>query len=84
MNNLEIASTVNENVKNKKLANHEKKFSTSEKSEPITIQSMNDSKIFEIANYYLNEEETVDRIEINDILSNKNNNRNYCLRENKI
>lgn len=61
-----------------------KKFSTSEKSEPITIQSMNDSKIFEIANYYLNEEETVDRIEINDILSNKNNNRNYSLRENKI
>lgn len=84
LNNLEIASIVNENVKNKKLSNHEKKFSTSEKSEPITIQSMNDSKIFEIANYYLNEEETVDRIEINDILSNKNN-RNYdSLRENKI
>jgi hypothetical protein len=84
LNNLEMSSIANENVKNKKLVSHEKKFSTSEKSEPITIQSMNDSKIFEIANYYLNEEETVDRIEINDILSNKNNNRNYSLRENKI
>jgi hypothetical protein len=84
LNNLEISSIVNENVKNKKLVNHEKKFSTSEKSEPITIQSMNDSKIFEIANYYLNEEETVDRIEINDILSNKNNKNYYNLRENKI
>lgn len=84
LNNLEIASIVNENVKNKKKYNHEKKFSTSEKSEPITIQSMNDSKIFEIANYYLNEEETVDRIEINDILSNKNNKNYDSLRENKI
>ena len=81
---MEIASIVNENVKNKKFVYHEKKISTSEKSEPITIQSMNDSKIFEIANYYLNEEETVDRIEINDILSNKNNKNYYSLRENKI
>ena len=84
LNNLEIASIVNENVKNKKFVYHEKKISTSEKSEPITIQSMNDSKIFEIANYYLNEEETVDRIEINDILSNKNNKNYYSLKENKI
>jgi hypothetical protein len=84
LNNLEMSSIANENVKNKKLVSHEKKFSTSEKSEPITIQSMNDSKIFEIANYYLNEEETVDRIEINDILSNKNNKNYYSLKENKI
>ena len=63
---------VNENVKSGKKSKDKNKQSISEKSEPLTIQSMNDSKIFEIANYYLNEEETVDKIQINDILSSKN------------
>ena len=51
-------------------------FPSSEKSEPITIQSLSDSKILEIANYYLNDEETVDKIEIGDILLTKNNKSN--------
>ena len=46
--------------------------STIRGSEAITIQSLSDSKILEIANYYLNEEETVDRTEIGDILLTKN------------
>ena len=72
LNILEIASgEVDENVNNKR-NKHEKTASISQKSEPITIQSMSDSKILEIANYYLNEEETVDRIEIDDILLTKN------------
>ena len=44
----------------------------SQRSEPITIQSMSDSKVLEIANYYLNDEEIVDKIEIDDILLTKN------------
>ena len=73
LKNLEIThGAVNENVKSGKKSKDKNKQSISEKSEPLTIQSMNDSKIFEIANYYLNEEETVDKIQINDILSSKN------------
>ena len=80
-NYLRIASgEVNEIVKNIK----KKKENTSlnQKSESLTIQSMNDSKILEIANYYLNEEETVDKIEVDDILSIKNNKNNCNLKEN--
>ena len=51
-------------------------LSTSQKSEHNTIQSLSDSKILEIANYYLNDEETVDKIEIGDILLTKNNKSN--------
>ena len=70
--NLKIASgEVNENV-SKRNIKHEQSSSISQKSEPLTIQSMSDSKILEIANYYLNDEETVDRVEIGDILSTKN------------
>ena len=72
LNILEIASgEVDENVNNRR-NKHEKTASISQRSEPITIQSMSDSKILEIANYYLNEEETVDKIEIDDILLTKN------------
>ena len=72
LNILEIASgEVDENVNNKRIK-HEKTASMSQRSEPVTIQSMSDSKILEIANYYLNEEETVDKIEIDDILLTKN------------
>ena len=56
-------------------------FPSSEKSEPITIQSLSDSKILEIANYYLNEEETVDKIEISDLLFTKNNKSNINIKE---
>ena len=66
-----ISRAVNENVNNRR-NKHENILSMSQESEPITIQSMSDSKIFEIANYYLNEEETVDKIQIGDILSTKN------------
>lgn len=66
-----ISRAVNENVNNRR-NKHENILSMSQESEPITIQSMSDSKIFEIANYYLNEEETVDKIQIGDILSSKN------------
>lgn len=73
---LKIASgEVNENVNIKK-NKQDKMLSTSQKSEPNTIQSLSDSKILEIANYYLNEEETVDKIEIGDILFTKNNKSN--------
>ena len=81
--NLKIISrAVNENVNNRK-NKHENLLSISQESEPITIQSMSDSKIFEIANYYLNEEETVDKIQIGGILSSKNSKSNYILKEKK-
>ena len=70
---------VNENVNNKR-KKQDQMLSVSEKSEPISIQSMSDSKILEIANYYLNDEETVDRIEIDDILTTKNNKNNFNLK----
>ncbi len=73
LNDLRIASgEVNENV-NHKIIRPEINSSMSEKSEFITIQSMSDSKILEIANYYLNDEDTVDKIQIDDILTAKNN-----------
>ena len=78
---LKIASgEINENVEHKP-NKHDKIASMSQKSEPVTIQSMSDSKILEIANYYLNEEETVDKIEIDDILSTKNNKSNVNIGE---
>ena len=70
---------VNENVNNKR-KKQDQMLSVSEKSEPISIQSMSDSKILEIANYYLNDEETVDKIEIDDILTTKNNKSNFNLK----
>ena len=79
--NLKIMSgAVNENVKNKR-NKHENKPSMDRESEPITMQSMSDSKILEIANYYLNEEETVDKIAIDDILLTKNSKGNCKLKE---
>ena len=78
---LKIASEeVNENV-NIKSNKQDKMLPSSEKSEPITIQSLSDSKILEIANYYLNEEETVDKIEISDLLFTKNNKSNINIKE---
>ena len=71
-----ISGIVNENVKNKR-NKQETKNSREQESEPITMQSMSDSKILEIANYYLNEEETVDKIQIDDILLTKNNKKNF-------
>ena len=83
LSNLKIASgEVNENV-NHQRNGQEIKPSMSQKSEPITIQSMSDSKILEIANYYLNDEETVDRIQIDDILSTKNNKTNINFEKNE-
>ena len=79
--NLKIMSgAVNENVKNKR-NKHENKPSMDRESEPITMQSMSDSKILEIANYYLKEEETVDKIAIDDILLTKNSKGNCKLKE---
>ena len=76
-NNLKITSgEVNENV-NQERKMHEKANSISQNSDTITMQSMSDSKIMEIANYYLHEEETVDRVKIGDILTTKNNKNNY-------
>ena len=76
LSELKIASgEVNENVNIKK-NKQDKMLTTSQKSEPNTIQSLSDSKILEIANYYLKEEETVDKIEIGDILLTKNNKSN--------
>ena len=83
LDNLKITSgEVNENVNNRRNKQDEKSTHMSQKSEPMTIQSMSDSKILEIANYYLNEEEIVDKIEIDDILSTKNNKSNYNLKDN--
>ena len=80
-NNLKIASgEVNENV-NHKRNTIEEGTSISQKSEVITIQSMSDSKFMEIANYYLNDEEIVDRIKIDNILTTKNSKSNYNLGE---
>ena len=79
-NNLKITSgEVNENV-NQERNMHEKANSISQKSDTITMQSMSDSKIMEITNYYLNDEETVDRIKIGDILTTKNNKSNYNIK----
>ena len=76
LSELKIASgEVNENVNIKK-NKQDKMLSTSQKSEHNTIQSLSDSKILEIAKYYLNDEETVDKIEIGDILLTKNNKSN--------
>ena len=65
-----ISGAINENVNNE--MKKQEMQSTIRGSEAITIQSLSDSKILEIANYYLNEEETVDRTEIGDILLTKN------------
>ena len=79
-NNLIITSgEVNENV-NQERNRHEKANSISQKSDTITMQSMSDSKIMEIANYYLHEEEAVDKIKIGDILTTKNNKSNYNIK----
>lgn len=67
------SNVVNENVNNNINNDNEIRMSISEKSEPTTIQSMDDSKILEMANQLLNQEETVDRIQIYDILSSKKN-----------
>ena len=81
-NNLKITSgEVNENV-NQERNMHKKENSISQNSETITMQSMSDSKIMEIANYYLNDEETVDRIKIDGILTTKNNKSNYNIKVN--
>ena len=42
---------------------------------------MSDSKFMEIANYYLNDEEVVDRMKIDNILTTKNSKSNYNLGE---
>ena len=59
---------VNENVNNKR-KKQDQMLSVSEKSEPISIQSMSDSKILEIANTYVDEQ--VDKIQVSGILSYK-------------
>jgi hypothetical protein len=67
------SNVVNENVNNNINEDNDIRMSISEKSEPTTIQSMDDSKILEMANQLLNQEDTVDRIKIYDILSSKKN-----------
>ncbi len=67
------SNVVNENVNNSINEDNNIRMSISEKSEPTTIQSMDDSKILEMANQLLNQEDTVDRIKIYDILSSKKN-----------
>jgi hypothetical protein len=67
------SNVVNENVNNSINDDNNIRMSISEKSEPTTIQSMDDSKILEMANQLLNQEDTVDRIKIYDILSSKKN-----------
>jgi len=74
LNHYKISSNVvNENVNNSINDDNDIRMSISEKSEPTTIQSMDDSKILEMANQLLNQEDTVDRIKIYDILSSKKN-----------
>jgi hypothetical protein len=74
LDHLKISSNVaNENVNNSINDENDIRMSFSEKSEPTTIQSMDDSKILEMANQLLNQEDTVDRIKIYDILSSKKN-----------
>ena len=81
LDNLEIRSKiVNEKVANKR-NKYEKKTFREQDNDSIAMQSVSDSKIFEIANYYLNEEETVDKIAIDDILLTKNNKNNCNLKE---
>lgn len=67
------SNVVNEKVNNSINEDNDIRMSISEKSEPTTIQSMDDSKILEMANQLLNQEDTVDRIKIYDILSSKKN-----------
>lgn len=76
---LKITLEVNENVNSKRNL-HEKVNSISQKSETITIQTMSDSKMMEIANYYLKEEENIDRIKIDDILTTKNNKTKFAIK----
>ena len=73
LRNLKVASgVVNENIKNINNLKNGNNIPSSRRSE-TTIQSMSDSKIYEISKYYLNQEEAVDKIEITDILASKNN-----------
>jgi hypothetical protein len=81
LDNFEVRSRiVNEKVANKK-NKYEKTTTREQDNDSIAMQSMSDSKIFEMANYYLNEEETVDKIAIDDILLTKNNKNNCNLKE---
>ena len=71
-----ISGAVKNNINNEGKKNGKLSF-VSQQSEPFTIQSMSDSRILEMANYYLKEEETVDKTEISNVLTTKKNVKNY-------
>ena len=72
-NNLLVNNVVNEQY-NKENNNNKKDVSISESDNlEISVQSMNDSKIMELARNYIKQEDNLNRNEINQILNSKKN-----------
>ena len=65
--NLKEESKISENINDKSINSSLKK----NKERDTIIQSVTDEKMMEIASYYLNNDETVDKILIDDILLSK-------------
>ena len=71
----EISNVVDEEfVNNENIEENEEEQKNSEiNSLRMSLQSMNDSKILELANHYVNDDKILDKGKINDILNDKNN-----------
>lgn len=70
--NYKISSNVvNEHILRDSFTDKELSSSEEENILRISMQSLNDSKIMEIANRYITDEENLDRNEINEILNSK-------------
>lgn len=73
-----VGNVVNENFDDfyrYKISDSESRHS-SQKSDKLTIQSLNDSKMLEVANYYINNDERTDKNQISSILNHKKNSKN--------
>lgn len=94
ISNKEIYKNISFEIKNKKLANNNEvikdknsikiNFNESSKKDEdnFTIQSLSDSKVFEIANSYIDDK--IDKTQVNDILTQKKHNKNFYFKKNKI
>ena len=70
----EISNVVDEEFINNEYEENEEEQKNSEiNSLRMSLQSMNDSKILELANHYVNDDQILDKGKINDILNDKNN-----------
>ena len=69
-----ISNVVDEkfiNQKQKKIEKNEEEQNANNDSLSMSLQSMNDSKMLELANRYIDEEKVLDKNKINDILNDK-------------